>query len=350
MSTAHPLRVGEVRRETADAVTVVFDVPTDLVPRYRGSAGQHVVVRLHIDGRDVRRPYSLSSSPETGAAPAITVKRTRDGYASVFITERLLAGDVVSVEPPAGNFVLGVSPANYRTYYLFAAGSGITPIMSHLRTIMHIEPKAHVRMAYANSRFDSIIFRDQLSELATDPRLSLVHHLSRGRRWNGAHAAVHRGRMDADAVRMFMRSLPPVSQDCRYLVCGPPGFIEVIESALRVLGVPEDDILLERFAPPPPTTSDDVVDDATASVTASGTTATASVPAGDSILTAMRANGADLPYACESGVCGTCIATLETGSVHMPVTFGLTREQIRSNLILLCQARPTTDTITATIP
>lgn len=345
MIRAYPLRVADIRRETKEAVSVVFAVPEQLEGLFRGAAGQHLVIRLDIDGEQARRPYSLSSSPAKGEPPTITVKAQTGGLVSSFINKQLGVGDEVAVEPPAGNFVVDTDADNYRTYYLFAGGSGITPIMSHLKTVLSAEPLSHVRMAYANKNHKSIIFKEELEEMAGEDRLRLVHYLSRSRRMAGSRHEVRSGPLDKDAIRRFLRDNPPVSQDCRYLVCGPSGLIDSVESALRRLGVPESDILVERFTPPPPQSSDNVFDGAAVSMSVGGMTTEAVVPAGVPMLDALIDKGAELSYACRSGICGTCTADLVSGEVHMAITFALTDAQITEGKILLCQAQPTTERV-----
>ncbi len=348
MSRAFRLRVADLRRETTEAVSVVFDVPDALASTFRGVEGQHLVLRLDIDGREVRRPYSMSSSPSIGGPLTITVKSMPDGVASVYINNHLRVGDEVSVEPPAGNFVLRANRDGYRTYYLFAGGSGVTPIMSHLRAILHSEPRSHVRMAYANRESKSIIFNEELGEMESDGRFRLVHYLSgsRARSWGGSD--VRRRRLDKEEIRHFLADHPPVSQDCRYLICGPPGLMEAVEGALLDLGVPHSDVLLERFTPPPAKRSDHVFDGASVLVDVAGSSTSAVIKAGDTMLRPLIAQGADIPFACESGICGTCMAKLVTGEVHMPITFALSEAQKSANQILLCQAQPTTEFVEAT--
>ena len=323
-----PLRISTVRRETADAVTLTFHDPGG---RVGGEAGQYVIVRVVIEGEEHRRVYSLSSTPELEHPPSITVKRLPGGVISNYLVERAEAGQMVGVEPASGNFRVGIAPGNRRTYYAFAAGSGIVPVMSILRAALAVEPGSHVHLVYGNRRPQDVIFAGELDDLCTayPDRLDVVHVMSgRGQR------------IDYRLVDAHLVANPPRTADVWYLLCGPPDMNRAIEARLRTLGVPDDRLLVEHYVPP---RRDDIpVPYDGARVRLAGHDAFATLEAGEVLLTAMDRLAAPVPYACRSGVCGTCRVRLVEGQVDPGVPFALTRAEQESGVILTCVARPVT--------
>ena len=320
-----PLSIAEIRPETPDAVTAVFCDPGG---RVGGSAGQYVIVRAAVGGEEHRRVFSLSSTPELGQAPSITVKRLPGGLVSAYFAERAGAGDPVGVEPPAGEFTAGIDPANRRTYYGFAAGSGIVPVMSILRGVLALEPQSTVRLAYGNRRPEDVIFASELEELAAahPGRLTVDHALSgRG------------DRIDRRFVDRFLVAYPPATADVRYLLCGPPGMNRTVGARLRTLGVPDDRLLVEHYLPPDREEAPEPFDGALVRMDGGPSSRAA---AGESLLDALDRTAAPVFYACRSGVCGTCRAQLASGRVDPGVPFALTEEEQESGLILTCVSRP----------
>lgn len=322
---AIPLSIAEIRPETPDAVTAVFCDPGG---RIGGSAGQYVIVRAAVGGEEHRRVFSLSSTPELGQAPSITVKRLPGGLVSAYFAERAGAGDPVGVEPPAGEFTVGIDPANRRTYYGFAAGSGIVPVMSILRGVLALEPQSTVRLAYGNRRPEDVIFAAELEELAAahPGRLTVDHALSgRG------------DRIDRRFADRFLVAYPPATADVRYLLCGPPGMNRTVGARLRTLGVPDDRLLVEHYLPPDREEAPEPFDGALVRMDGGPSSRAA---AGESLLDALDRTAAPVFYACRSGVCGTCRARLASGRVDPGVPFALTEEEQESGLILTCVSRP----------
>ena len=328
MRTVVPLRISAVRPETADAVTIAFDDPEGSVG---GEAGQYVIVRVAIGGEEHRRVFSLSSTPELGHPPSITVKRLPGGVVSTYLVERAEAGRAVGVEPAAGAFRVGITPGNRRTYYAFAAGSGIVPVMSILRGALKVEPGSVVHLAYGNRRPQDVIFSDELEHLriAHPDRLRMVHVMSgRGRR------------IDYRFVDAYLVANPPRTADVWYLLCGPPDMNRTIEARLRTLGVPDDRLLVEHYVPPRRENIPEPYDGAR--IRLDGYGAATVLEAGEVLLTAMDRLAAPVPYACRSGVCGTCRMRLVAGRVDPGVPFALTDAEQESGVILTCVARPVT--------
>lgn len=319
------LPISSIRSETADAVTVAFDDPGG---RIGGQAGQYVIVRVVIDGEEHRRVFSLSSTPEVGEDPSITVKRLAGGLVSTYFVERAEEGEVIGLEPAAGSFGVGLAFDNRRTYYLFAAGSGIVPVMSILRGVLEVEPDSVVYLAYGNRRPSDVIFGDELARLAEayPDRLRVYHVLSE-----------QGNRIDHRLVDHMLVSHPPTTADVWYRVCGPPGMNRTVEARLLTLGVLEDRVAVEHYVPPK---RDDVARPYVGAVLrVEGSDASGRVEAGEVLLSALDRMAAPIFYACRSGVCGTCKARLVSGRVDPGVPFALTESEQESGVILTCVSR-----------
>ncbi len=320
-----PLRIRSIRRETASAVTVTFD---DREGKIGGEAGQYVIVRARIDGEEHRRVFSLSSTPELGAEPSITVKRLPGGLVSTYLVEAAESREVIGVQAASGDFTVGLSPDNRRVYYAFAAGSGIAPVMSILVGALHLEPRSVFHLAYGNRRPEDVIFADRLEKLTRDypDRLKVRHVFSE----NGQ-------RIDHRLVDSILVENPPMTADVWYLVCGPPGMNRIVEARLRTLGVIEDRIKVEHYLPPErdavPTPYEG------AALRVDGLEGYVTVEAKEVLLTALDRMAAPILYACRSGVCGTCKARLLSGSVDPGVPFALSKAEQESGIILTCVSR-----------
>ena len=340
----HALRVVAVEAETPSTASVRFDVPPVLSGAFRWRPGQHVTLRLTINSREVRRTYSISEAPLAGAALRITVKRVPDGLVSNHINDHVAAGDRIDVAPPFGGFCLDPEPRARRTYYFFAAGSGITPVYAMVRALLEAEPYSVAHLAYGNVDGASIIFREALAraEAGAGGRLLVRHVLSKPGTWPSMDYW-RRGRIDAAAVEAFLAEHPPEAQDARYYVCGPGGMNAGVRTALENLDVPAARILMESYG-----RSRAARDMSVAGVAAlvrvvlAGRTLAVPVAPGRTLLDAVRAAGASPPFSCESGVCGSCQARLSAGTVHMRARMALGDDEIAAGAILTCQAVPTT--------
>jgi len=255
----YPLKVTRLQPETDQAVSIYFEVPPADRTAFNYRAGQYLTLRFHIDGKEERRAYSMCSAPHDDEL-AVTVKRVKNGLVSNHVAQNLKPGDTVDVMPPMGRFLAEVDPAARRRYYLFGAGSGITPLMSILRSVLEQEPKSEVILLYGNRDEDNIIFEQQLRELQNRyaGQLTVEHTLSRPKkyatkglkglfkrsttRWEGPT-----GRIDRKALVKFLQRHPHEDRDCRYYVCGPGQMIDNVEAALLGHGVDEKLIHVERF-------------------------------------------------------------------------------------------------------
>jgi len=343
----HSLTIADLRQETPDAVSVAFAVPERLRQAYRFTPGQYLTLRATIDGEDLRRSYSICSGLDDGEW-RVAVKRVEGGVFSNWVNDALRRGDTIQVMTPTGRF--GVPPAQdrgqcrARTYALFAAGSGITPILSIVKTVLAREPASRVVLFFGNRNTPSILFRDQLEDLKDRhlSRLSVFHVLSREQQ----DIAVLNGHLDADKLRQLLPALLPPAAIDQALICGPLAMIEGMEAALLDLGVAPERVHVERFTPSPGTRRAPVVvapseaPKAMATIVHEGTRTIIPVAEGEAIIDAAIRAGLNLPYSCKGGMCCTCRAKLLEGKVEMEVNFSLEPWEIAAGYVLTCQSRP----------
>lgn len=341
----HALKVADVRRETRDAVSVAFTVPDDLAPAYRFAAGQYLTLRAVVEGEDIRRSYSICTAPEDGAL-RVAVKRVEGGVFSAWVNDAVKPGDVMEVMTPTGRFGLAAAPEGARTYAAFAAGSGITPIISIARHLLLNEPGSRLFLFYANRSTEDVLFRDALDRMKDRwmRRVSVFHVLSREQR----DVDVLNGRLDEEKLRALLRHVLPAAAIDHAFVCGPDGMRAAVEAVLGELGVPAERVHAERFVSAlggTPRVVAPVVREAPHAVAAlvvDGRRAEVPVAAGESVLDAALRAGLDLPYACKGGMCSTCRARVTEGAVDMAVNYSLEPWELQAGFVLTCQARPTT--------
>jgi ferredoxin-NADP reductase len=325
-----PLRIARIVRETADAVSLVLDVPEHCSDRFRYQAGQFLTLRVTVDGRDLRRCYSMSSAPVDGEL-RITVKRDRSGIVSNWLNDAAAVGDQLQAAPPAGRFVLGEPSVDEDDLVAFAGGSGITPIMSLVRAAL-VGSTRRIRLFYANRGRDSVIFADLLVSLAGRyaDRLVVVHHYDE----DG-------GVVTPSAVEAFARS--SIAAD--HYVCGPSPFMATVEAALSAAGVSKARVHLERFtmAEVPPGVIDDEAGEATEEVVIEldRKSTVASYRQGNTLLQTARMAGLRAPASCETGSCGTCMARVVEGSARMNNNDALDDDEVEEGWVLTCQSVPT---------
>ncbi len=352
----HRLRIAEVRRETADAISVAFAIPPELTEQYRFRAGQYLTLRTSFDGEEVRRSYSICSGVDDGEL-RIAIKRLEGGLFSAWAHGALNPGDAVDVMTPTGRFgVPGSSEPNPARVHLgFAAGSGITPILSIIKTVLAREPHSRFLLFYGSRATQEILFRGVLEDLKDGAmgRLAVFHVLSRERQ----DVDVLNGRLDRDKLQLLLRHvLGPVTVDHAY-ICGPFSMIDGVEAALAELGVPAERIHVERFtsaldgrarAPRVVQTHDapGKAPHATAVVTIDGVRTEVPVAVDEAVLDAALRAGLDLPFACKGGMCCTCRAKLVEGEVEMQANYSLERWEVEAGYVLTCQSRPLTGRVT----
>jgi ring-1,2-phenylacetyl-CoA epoxidase subunit PaaE len=350
------LAVAAVDVLTDDAVAVAFDVPPDLRDEYAFTAGQHLTVRRFEGGEDVRRSYSICSTPRELAEHGrvrIGVKAVAGGLFSTFVLAELKAGDVVEVAPPLGHFTTAYAPERTRRYAAVAAGSGITPVLSLVATVLSVEPASTFTVVYGNRYARSVMFAEELADLKDryPTRLHLVHVLSR----EPQEAALLSGRIDAERfTRMLDSGLLAADAD-EWFLCGPYGMVMDVRSVLDARGVVESAVHSELFhvadsATPPRTPTDadagPAEGDSAVTIILDGRASSFSMGRGERVLDAALKIRAELPYACKGGVCSTCKAKVIDGNVEMVRNYALEPDEIAAGYVLTCQASPVTDSVT----
>lgn len=346
----HRLRVREVRRETADCVSISFEVPEALREAYAFTPGQHLTLKRDLNGEEVRRSYSICTAPSEGDL-RVAVKRIAGGRFSSFANEELQPGDTVDVMTPMGQFF--TPPSNGvkgRQVAAFAAGSGITPVMSILKSVLENEPESSFTLFYANRKPDSIIFLEEVEDLKNRylNRLSVFHVLSRQQ----SDSPLFSGRIDADKCRSFCRILLDVENTDAFYLCGPAAMVETLRHTLEEQGVDRRKIHVELFAAPGDAPHQEAVVEsaplveARIGITQDGRSFEFPLSSrGETILDAALHAGANLPFACKGGVCCTCKARLTEGEVVMTRNYGLEPEEVEAGFILTCQAHPLTEVV-----
>ncbi len=349
----HSLTVTEVSRETADAVSVAFAVPKELAPAFRFDPGQHLTLRKHFGEEEVRRAYSLCSGVTDGEL-RIAVKQVEGGRASPWVNRELAVGDVVEVAVPRGRFRTEINPLHQRHVLGIAAGSGITPVLSILKSVLAVEPRSRFTLLYGNRDAESTIFRDQLAALqqAHGERLRIVHVLSRSEEVD-PHL---RGRIGARKLRELDDLLQLDTVDDAY-ICGPREMTVEVRDALSEQGIPADRVHVELFGSGARPVTTVATTAATArpgatlaglkrnvAVIDRGARADISMDVDEPVLDAALRAGLDLPYSCRDGVCGTCRARLTSGQVHQPMA-DLSPAEVDAGYVLTCQARPRSEDV-----
>jgi ring-1,2-phenylacetyl-CoA epoxidase subunit PaaE len=343
----HQLEIIDVNHETEDTVSVSFYVPKTISAEYSFFSGQYLTLKRDIDGEEVRRSYSLCSSPFENEW-RIAIKRVENGKFSNFALNNLKAGDLIDVMTPAGNFKIQPNVTNEKSYVLFAAGSGITPIISIAKTILKEEPNSDVTLFYGNKGFQSIIFREILESLKNTyiDRLRIIHILSRESLGNN----IQKGRIDKqktfDLHSAFLKGL---AIDSVY-ICGPEEMIIGVKEGLLEKGIDASKIHFELFtsgSANKPKPAIDISKPAIASkvsIVLDGDKIDLALSShGETILDAAQKAGADLPFACKGGVCCTCKAKIITGTARMDVNYALEKDEVEQGYILTCQAHPTSE-------
>jgi ring-1,2-phenylacetyl-CoA epoxidase subunit PaaE len=341
----HRLTVAEVVAETDEARSIRFAVPLEVADVFRFRAGQHVTLRTAIGGEEVRRNYSLCTAPEDGELK-VTVKQIAGGAFSNWVARELKAGDSIDVMPPHGSFTIDFGAADGRRFVGFAGGSGITPIMSLVRTALKAEPNSRFTLFYGNRDANSIIFLEQLAALKDRymGRFELFHFLSDEEGdIDLLNGMLDRGTCD-NAIDAFVRDAEEVDA---WFICGPGPMMDAAEAALLDRQVDADRIHIERFTAGRPSAAlaaemaqlQQAAAGLQMSVTIDGRTRRVAFD-GSNILDAARASGLPAPFACKAGVCATCRARVTAGEVSMAARYGLTDEEIAAGYVLTCQSVP----------
>ncbi len=350
MAKFSPLKVKDIRRETNDAVSIAFDVPPILQIPFQFKQGQYITLKLNIKGEEVRRSYSICTSPYSEKELRVAIKEVNGGKVSTYINRHLKVGDTLEVMPPMGNFHSVLSGNNKKKYVLFAGGSGITPMMSILKSVLHIEKNSNVTLIYANRNEDAVIFKSELEKIVSENKTNfkLVNVYDSPK---NSLPDLQKGLITSEKAKHLLENINGLKAD-EYFICGPAPMMENIKTALENLKTPKEKIRIEYFS--------SVIE---AVEKAEGTSLGKNLKSnitiiqygvetkfelegdGSSILDAAIDAGVDAPFSCKGAVCCTCRAKVLEGKVKMDANFALTDAEVASGFILTCQSHPLTDKV-----
>lgn len=339
------LTVKEVVRETPDTVTLIFD--KDETP-FRYKPGQFLTLIFEIDGKEERRSYSLCSSPFTDEFPAVTIKRVSDGKISNFINDSIKPGYEIKALPAMGSFTTDPQSDQRRTVVVFGAGSGITPLMSIMKSILHIESESRVILVYGNRNEESVIFKNELTNMEKrhQGRFNLLHVLSQpSPAWTGKT-----GRLSKETIKEILLDLPDFrAQEADYFMCGPTGFMHTAEEALSELKVPKSKVFKESFvasgADKEASGGVPEIVEREVTIILDNEEFTFAVPPKRTVLECGLDQNINMPFSCQSGICTACRGKLLAGQVHMEETDGLSDDELAKGYVLCCVSHPLTDDV-----
>lgn len=350
----HSLQIAEVRPETDSAVCVSFEVPEDLAETFRFNQGQYITLETEIDNEPVRRCYSICSGVYDDRL-SVAIKRVEGGVFSNHANDNFKAGDSIQVMPPQGEFFVPLQPEGQRKYLFIAAGSGITPIISNIKTILAAEPNSFVTLLLGNQRSSTIMFRDDLSFLKNRymTRFQWVNILSK----EDQGSDLLSGRLNNRKGGELNKQLITIADYDEYFICGPESMISEVSRGLRATGADESVIHYELFASSAEDAQAVIERHHARAIKMAGKSSRVTVIAdgrssefeltadGENILDAGMAHGFELPYSCKGGVCSTCKAKLVSGEVEMDITHGLEATEAENGFILTCQAHPISESV-----
>ena len=350
MSKFYPLTVAKVKHETRDAIAVTFDVPPELKSQFAYQQGQHLTLRAMIDGEDVRRSYSICSAVQDDSL-RVAIKRTPGGLFSTWANQHLQPGATLEVMPPMGHFNVPLEPASARHYLAFAAGSGITPILSIVKTTLLAEPNSRFTIVYGNRASSSVIFRDELTDLKDSymNRLKLVYVMSREQQ----DIELFNGRITEEKCGHFLRQWIDIRDIDVAFICGPEDMMHGVSRSLQEAGLAKEKIRIELFAASipkhehkPRKVEAGVQHQTEVTVIMDGSAASFTMDKDkESLLDAGLRAGIDMRYSCKGGVCSTCRCKVFEGQVEMDVNYALEDYEVARGFVLSCQSFPITDRV-----
>ncbi|MDJ0644472.1 MAG: phenylacetate-CoA oxygenase/reductase subunit PaaK [Flavobacteriaceae bacterium] len=351
MAEFHNLKVANIYKETEDTSVVTLEIPLELQETFKFRQGQHLTLKAIINGEDVRRSYSLCSSP-IEKTWKVAVKKIPEGKFSTFINETLKDGDEIEVMAPSGTFGVDCSPERAKNYLFFAAGSGITPILSMIKMHLAAEPNSTCKLFYVNKTAKSIIFKEELEQLRNKyfGRLEIYYFLTKERR----DIDLFNGRFDDEKMRVLTTTFIDIPDTSEVFLCGPEQMVNYVSSYLIDAGLPKELIHFELFVTG--LSEEDIKRaERLAKQNVEGIEVTI-IDGGkefeftmtkeyDNILDAALGAGADLPFACKGGVCSTCKCQVIEGDIEMKINYALEDKEVEQNFVLSCQAVPTSEKV-----
>lgn len=351
MAKFHSIKVSDIYKETKDCSVVSFDIPEELKPEFQYSQGQHLTLKAMIDGKEERRSYSLCSSP-TENKWQVAVKKINGGLFSGYVNDKVKKGDTLEIMAPSGKFFRETNKEVAKNYIMFAAGSGITPILSIIKTHLALEPNSTFQLFYLNRSVKSIIFKEEIELLKNKyfGRFEIFHFLTKEHR----SIELFNGRFSKEKMEILTEKIIDIPTVDECFICGPEEMIFLVRDELVAAGLSKDKIHFELFN----TGGSEADKQRVSKILESkvqGTDVTI-IDGGkefhfimdddyDNILDGAIAAGADLPFACKGGVCSTCRCKVIEGSVEMKINYALDEDEVAKNLVLSCQAVPTSGKI-----
>jgi len=343
MSSFYKLQIKEVKRETPSAISIVFNVPAELKPAYKFTAGQYLNLKLTLDGKEIRRAYSICSSPESDEL-RIAIKSVKNGHFSKFANDNIKVGDLIEVGQPEGKFTFEPHLDRQKNYAAFVAGSGITPVLSILKTVLQNEPKSTFVLVYGNKSPEDTIFYNELHELQLKyVGRFFVHFVFSQTKVDGELF----GRIEKSSVNFILNNKHKEKEFDKFYLCGPEEMITLVTNVLKEHNVADKNIKFELFST---STSENAAaksheGHAKITVLVDGDETTFEMSLKQTLLEAALKQGLDAPYSCQGGICSSCLARIKSGTAEMKKNSILTDNEIAEGLILTCQAHPTSTEI-----
>lgn len=338
MSTFYKLHIKDVKRETPNAVSVAFTVPNELKSAYQFIAGQYINLKLTLDGQEIRRAYSICSSPNSGEL-RIAIKSVQNGHFSKFANDNLKVGDIIEVSQPEGRFTFEPNADKQKNYAGFVAGSGITPVMSILKSVLESEPNSTFVLVYGNKSPEETIFHQELHDL----QLKYVGRLFVHFVYSKSNGGDLFGRIDKSAVNFILNNKHKEKEFDKFYLCGPEEMINLVSTVLKEHNVAEKDIKFELFSTS--TAENTSVGNQSGhtkiTIMVDDEETTFEMSQKQTVLEAALKQGIDAPYSCQGGICSSCLARITNGSAEMKKNSILTDGEVAEGLILTCQAHPT---------
>lgn len=343
MASFYKLKINDITRETPNAISVSFSVPDELKTNYQFIAGQYITLKLTLDGNEIRRAYSICSSPSSGEL-RVAIKEVPNGIFSSFANKNLKVGDVLEVGQPEGNFVFDPNSNNQKNYAAFAAGSGITPVFSILKSVLEKEPASTFVLVYGNKSKEDAIFYSQLQEFEQqyNGRFLVQYVFSQNTNENSLS-----GRINTSTVDIILNEKHKGKVFETYYLCGPEEMIQLVSGNLKDSGVADEQIKFELFTSSTIENKEAGTHNGLTKITVivDGDTTSFEMNQKDTLLDASLKKGIDAPYSCQGGVCSSCLARITKGTAEMKKNSILTDKELSEGLILTCQAHPTSSEI-----